>query len=603
MAAYNHGGQLTDLAVRADGQRVATSSDNGTAKLWNINGQQLAQISGSLTLTAEVQRATQRRTSAEARLSRAKQLLEAAEKDLPEKTNADKTASETLAAANTKVAEQTSAVTTARKAKDDMEAEALRMATVAQEALAKQTEAESALAIANEQVQAGQQRVNQIAAVANIAPENAQLQQRLEQTRARLTQLQSEVQSLTQALEAPRARAAETTTQANDAAGKATEAAKPYNDALDALKTAQTEQNLASQQKSVAAIELKRAAELPALRKQVVTESEARVVEAQSAFDAAQQAADAAVTPIECVRFSPDGSTLLTGGTFTDLQTWDSESGTPVAAFSGHTGPVNEAIFLSEGELLSISADSTARIWTTRPPWQLEHVIGAPTDPSVFVDRVTALDFDAESGRLAAGTGVPSRSGDILIIDVTSGQVVSKIDAAHEDVVYSVMFSPDGQTLASAGADRYLRTHSLAEGKQLRRFEGHTNHVLAVAWQSDGSVLASSGADSTVKIWDPETGDQTRTITNFTKHVTGIAYIGDTSNVVTSCGDRRVQIHNTSNGGTVRNFPTCPSWLHAVAVTTDGSVVAGGAADGSVTVWNGTNGQQIALFEPPPISE
>ena len=603
MAAYNHGGRVTGLAVRSDGQRIATSSDNGTARIWNINGQQLAQISGSLTRTAEVQRATQRRTSAENRVSRAKQLLEAAEKDLPEKTTADMAASETLTAANAKVREQEDAVNAARKMKDEMEAEALRMATVAQEAFAQQTVAESVLAAANRQVQAAQQRVNQIAAVANVTPGNTQLQQRLEQTQARLTQLQSEVQSLTQALEAPRARATETTTQANAAAGKATEAQKPYNDALDALKAAQTEQNLASQQQAVAAIERKRAAELPALRQQAVTESEARVVAAQSAFDAARQAADAAVTPIECVRFAPDGSTLLTGGTFTDLQTWDSDTGSPIAAFSGHSLPISDAVFINDGELLSISADGTARIWNARPSWQLEHTIGASTDPSVLVDRVTALDFDADSGRLAAGTGVPSRSGDVVIIDVTSGNVASRINAAHEDVVYSVMFSPDGQTLASAGADRYLRTHSLADGNLLRRFEGHTNHVLGVAWQNDGSVLASAGADATVKVWDAETGDQARTITNFAKHVTGIAFIGDTTNVATSCGDRRVQIHNTSNGGTIRTFPTGTSWLHAIAVTPDGAVVASGGADGSISVWNGTNGQQIAVFALPSASE
>ena len=43
----NHGGPVTSVAVRADGQRLASAGSNNTAKLWNVgNGQPVAEFQG-----------------------------------------------------------------------------------------------------------------------------------------------------------------------------------------------------------------------------------------------------------------------------------------------------------------------------------------------------------------------------------------------------------------------------------------------------------------------------------------------------------------------------------------------------------------------------
>ena len=45
----NHGGPVTDVAVRPYGQRFASSSANKTARLWNAaNGAQIAQMTGDI---------------------------------------------------------------------------------------------------------------------------------------------------------------------------------------------------------------------------------------------------------------------------------------------------------------------------------------------------------------------------------------------------------------------------------------------------------------------------------------------------------------------------------------------------------------------------
>jgi WD40 repeat protein len=165
-------------------------------------------------------------------------------------------------------------------------------------------------------------------------------------------------------------------------------------------------------------------------------------------------------------------------------------------------------------------------------------------------------------------------------------------------VIYAARFSPDGKRIATAGADRYLRTFDVTTSQQLRRFEGHTNYVLGVTWKSDGEIIATSSADNTIKVWEAETGDQQRTIEQqLTKHVTAVQFIGDSDNVVSSSGDKRVRLHNANNGGLARNFSDVKTWLHCVAATPDGKVVAAGEANGTVTIWNGTNGQLLHALE------
>jgi WD40 repeat protein len=72
----------------------------------------------------------------------------------------------------------------------------------------------------------------------------------------------------------------------------------------------------------------------------------------------------------------------------------------------------------------------------------------------------------------------------------------------HSGSATAVVFSPDGQLLASASHDWRVRLWNAKTGALLRTLKGHSDWVTAVAFSPDGQLLASASGDKTVRLWD-----------------------------------------------------------------------------------------------------
>lgn len=593
IAQFGHGGPVTAVAVRHDAQRLASASDNHTIKLWNINGQQLVEMRGDLRRKNSLARLTQQQAAANERLNYQKQQADIAEKDVPLKTDAAQKATAALTAANTDLQQKQTALTQAADQKLAAEKASIAASAEARKAQIAKSTSEQSMKDMDSELQVAQQKAALRTTASNAAPNDAGLKQAAAEAAQLVVAAQQKLQAAQTAVQTSTQSAQAMANLANEAAQKVATTQKPYNDALAAVRSSQAAQRLAMQQSEIASKELEQAnARLPVARA-AVTKAEANLAELKKLVEAATAAVNEADQAVRTLSFSADGRFLASAGDFASAHLWDGETGIAIAAFAGHKAPLSGVAFLGHSEIVSASADQTAVVWDLHPAWKLEKTIGAVDKPEVISHRVMSVDFSADSTRLLVGSGVPSRNGELHVFNLADGARVQSIAQAHDDVVHAARFSPDGKRIASAGADRYVRTFDAATAQPLRRFEGHTNYVLSVAWKSDSQTLVSAGADNVLKVWDAETGDQRVTIPNFGKHATGVRFIGDSDNVVSSCGDRQVRMHVASNGGNFRNFGGANAWIHAVDITPNLELLAAGTADGSLVIWNGNNGQLV----------
>lgn len=312
------------------------------------------------------------------------------------------------------------------------------------------------------------------------------------------------------------------------------------------------------------------------------------------------------VHPVEALAVSPDKSAVA-AGRGNEIHVFDAGSGTYVRTLTdpglttpdkkpvraAHLALVDALAFSPDGKYLASGSFQEVKLWDAKTGALVRTVKG-------FADRVVALDFAPNGKLLATGGGAPTEEGEIRLLEVPSGKLVTDVKNGHSDTVFGVSFSPDGTKLATCAADKFVKVFEVPSGKFLKAFEGHTHHVLGVGWKGDGKLLASAGADNTIKIWNYEQGEQKQTIANaHGKQVTRLLFIGKTPQFITCSGDQIVKEWNVDNGGNVRTFTGSTDFLYAIGASPDGAVVAAGGQDGVVRLYNGQTGALVKALLPP----
>jgi WD40 repeat protein/3',5'-cyclic AMP phosphodiesterase CpdA len=256
------------------------------------------------------------------------------------------------------------------------------------------------------------------------------------------------------------------------------------------------------------------------------------------------------------VAFSADGTLIATTSRDRTARIWDTATGHPRAVLAGHTGVVSGVAFSADGtRIVTASYDRTARIWDTATG-RTRAVLATHSR------EVSAVAFSADGTLVATA----SYDGTARIWDTATGHSHHTLPG-HTDGVYGVAFSPTtrGEPLvATASRDQTVRIWNAADGTHRTTLTGHTGHVSDVAFSPDGTHLATASWDNTARVWNAATGAHLTTLTGHTNWVSGVAFTAGGALLATASADNTVRLWDIATTRTLATLLALPDEGYAV---------------------------------------
>ena len=110
----------------------------------------------------------------------------------------------------------------------------------------------------------------------------------------------------------------------------------------------------------------------------------------------------------------------------------------------------------------------------------------------------------------------------VIIWDVTTGKSIQTF-RGHSDVVRSIAYSPNGNSIASGSEDATVKLWDVNTGNCTKTFY-HDFEIYCITYSSNGNQVASTGQENVVRIWDIDTGICTNTLNGHIDTIFRFAY-------------------------------------------------------------------------------
>lgn len=210
------------------------------------------------------------------------------------------------------------------------------------------------------------------------------------------------------------------------------------------------------------------------------------------------------------------------------------------------------------------------------------------------VVSVVAFSPDEQSLATAGWDGV------IKLWDTANGAL--RWTSPVVDAIMGLAFSPDGRTLVSGGTDGQIRIWDPASGALLQTLNRHVGPVFRVAWSPNGKILVSAGHDAHVRLWETVRADTgllkptpRKTLEGHTAPVRGLAFSPDGRTFASASWDRTVKLWDAQNGKQKASIALSAriEWL---VWSPDGRYLASAELDRAFWVWDGEQQKQRTTF-------
>lgn len=170
--------------------------------------------------------------------------------------------------------------------------------------------------------------------------------------------------------------------------------------------------------------------------------------------------------------------------------------------------------------------------------------------------RIGAVGWAPDSSRLAVAgggdrtdDGTQQYMGYVHIFDVELKTRLQKVRLASQRVTATtVAWDSIGEMFAAGNGSGQIAVWDASTGHQLSIARPHVASVRGLDWIPDGHRIASLSEDGSLKILDPLTGDELLTLTNGKQPLTAVKWSSDGTRLAAGDNTGRIQVWDRSAG-------------------------------------------------------
>ena len=178
---------------------------------------------------------------------------------------------------------------------------------------------------------------------------------------------------------------------------------------------------------------------------------------------------------------------------------------------------------------------------------------------------------------------------------LTGGNVASLGDRSSTAILAS--FSPSGAFLAAAFEDGAVAVWDPRVGREhLKHEHCHTQPITCIEFSAASTLLASGSRDHAIQVWSMELAQPLYRLATHEGSVTSLVFSSDSRKLFSGSEDNLVIIWEMSSGKVVRGMMGHRKAVNCVAVSKDGRLVASGSEDKTVKLWDTISGKCTRTF-------